>query len=121
MSGTEEIVQRQAVGGSGRDWGSGESGAEAGSELEDPADVPSDSDHADDLEVQGPVRKRYRDKRYFKECPVEGCRTQKPLKKLSQHMRYAHSDIPEAERRRLVKSQPRIRKKQMSPKSRSAS
>ena len=62
-----------------------------------------------------PKRKRV-DKRYFRICPVPGCRSA-PQKKLSQHMSYKHPEIEGSKRRHLLAVARRVpkRKGQIKP------
>ena len=64
-------------------------------------------DQSDEDQV---VRKVYSDKRYPKFCPVEGCKTTRPLLKLSQHLKQSHPNISAEDRAALVRQQPRVAK-----------
>lgn len=45
-------------------------------------------------------RERYRQPRW---CPVHGCTSKKPQKKLSNHLTYAHPDLEKSQRKRFLR------------------
>lgn len=75
----------------------------------DPKDDTNDKlGHLGDQTSAG--RKRCADKRYRKRGPIPGGTGGKALKKLSQHIQYAHQNTSADERKRIVKGQKRVAK-----------
>ena len=77
-----------------------------GNESDD-SEVGTD-EHIEISSDEAPKRKKYKDKRYRKWCPVIGCQSRIAHKKLIEHLHRSHEDIPYEERRRLAKNQPRV-------------